>query len=127
MNAAEYFERDNFFEKAFKRQFSRVEDYRFRGYNSALGCFVESKEHYKRLMKQKGLVPTEEAERLAMEFDSKQVRKPLDFSPKALDIIRSIKATSGRNGCLKLGERAISALRSIGAIGNDSIYEPYIH
>jgi hypothetical protein len=124
MRAEQYFERNNFFERAFARQFNRTEDHQFRGYNRSLGCFVEGKAHYKKLMKQKGLVPFEEAERLATEFDRSRDRKPFDLSPKAMDIIRSIKITADKNGNIRLGDRAINALMSIGAIGNDSKYEP---
>lgn len=118
-------EKDLFFDKIFNRAFGRIEDYRFRGYNKALGCFVEGKEHYKRILKQKGLVPFEEADRLAEEFDRTHHRpKELELSPKAQDIIRSIKITADRHGNIHLGDRAINALREIGAIGNDSEYEP---
>lgn len=118
-------ERDLFFDRIFNAAFGRVEDYRFRGYNNALGCFVEGKEHYKRLMKQKGLVPFEEAERLAEEFDRKQGSpKDLEFSPKASHIIKSLKLTADRHGNIRLGDRAIEALREIGAIGNVSEHTP---
>lgn len=118
-------EKEEFFDKIFKRAFGRVEDYRFRGYNKSLGCFVEGKEHYKRILKQKGLVPFEEAERLAQEFDNNhRIPEELSLSPKAQDIIRSIKSTADKNGNIYLGNRAIEALREIGAIGNDSQYEP---
>ena len=118
-------EKDEFFDKVFNRAFGRVEDYRFRGYNKALGCFVEGKEHYKRILKMKGLVPFDEADRLAQEFD-KTHRPPDNFelSPKAQDIIRSLKLTADKNGNIHLGDRAIAALRELGAIGNDSIHEP---
>ena len=119
-------QRDNFFEKAFARQFNRTEDHSFRGYNRSLGCFVEGKAHYKRLMKAKGLVPFEEAERLANEHDRSKNRQPFDLSPRAMDIIRSVKVTADRQGNIRLGDRAIEALMSIGAIGNDSRYEPAI-
>ena len=118
-------ERDLFFDKVFNRAFGRIEDYRFRGYNQSLGCFVESKEHYKLLLKQRGLVPFDEADRLAAEFDSKNSRKEeLSLSPKAQDIIRSLKITADKNGNIKLGQRAINALMEIGAIGNDSEHAP---
>lgn len=118
-------EQDSFFDKVFNRAFGRIEDYRFRGYNEALGCFVESKAHYKRLLKQRGLVPFQEAERLAEEFDHKNCRKQeLELSPKAQDIIRSLKLTADKNGNIKLGDRAIQALMEIGAIRGNSPYEP---
>jgi hypothetical protein len=118
-------DKDMFFDKVFNRAFGRIEDYRFRGYNNSLGCFVEGKEHYKRLLKKKGLVPFDEANRLAQEFD-KTHRTPeeLSLSPKAQDIISSLKLTADRNGNIRLGDRAINALREIGAIGNNSIHEP---
>jgi len=120
-----FFDRDRFFEKAFNRAFGRVEDYRFRGFNHAFGCFVESKAHYKKLMKERGLVPFEEADRLAEEFDTNNRRQSsYELSPKAQDIIRSVRATADKNGNIKLGNRAINALMEIGAIGNDSQYEP---
>ena len=118
-------EKDVFFDRIFNRAFGRIEDYRFRGYNRSLGCFVEGKEHYKLLMKKKGLVPFDEADRLAEEFDKNhRPTGDLTLSPKAQDIIRSVKLTADKDGNIHLGDRAISALMEIGAIGNDSKYEP---
>lgn len=117
--------RDIFFEKSFNRAFGRMEDHQFRGFNRALGCFVEGKDHYKILLKRKGLIPFEEAERLCQEFDDAH-RKPKEYelSAKAIDVINCAKLTMDKNGNIKLGERAINALIEMGAIGNDSNYEP---
>ena len=86
--------KDQFFEKAFNKAFGRIEDYRFRGYNSALGCFVESKDHYKLLMKQRGLVPFEAAEQLAEEHDKNRPKTDLELSDEAQAILRSIRHLS---------------------------------
>jgi hypothetical protein len=78
---------------------------------------IYSKAHYKHEMKKRNLIPYEECERLAEEYDKTHQPKPYDEpSPKALDIIRSVSMTKDKYGNIKLGQRAIHALREIGAL-----------
>jgi hypothetical protein len=119
-------EREQFFEEAFNKAFGRIEDYRFRGFNHALGRFVESKAHYKKLLKQKGLMPSDAAEEIVEEVQKnadRQRNKPL--SDEAQSVIRAIRACPRRkDGTIELGGRLIEAMVRIKAIGNDSPYEP---
>jgi hypothetical protein len=119
-------ERQSFFDNAFNKEFGRIEDYRFRGYNSALGCFVESKAHYKRILQSRGLVPADAAEEMAEEVRSNADRvknKPL--SEEAQAIIKAIRACPRKkDGTIELGGRLIEAMVRIKAIGNDSPYDP---
>jgi hypothetical protein len=119
-------ERDRLFDVAFDKQFGRIEDYRFRGFNHALGCFVESKAHYKRLMKQKGLIPADAAEELAEEVKSRADRtKNLALSHESESIIHAIRQSPRKkDGTIELSGRLIEAMVNIGAIGNDSDHEP---
>jgi hypothetical protein len=113
-------ERDQLFDRAFNKQFGRIEDYRFRGFNHALGCFVESKEHYKRLMKRKGLIPADAAEEIAEEYRAEgERRKDLTMSDEAEGVIRAIRASHRRkDGTIELSGRLVEAMVKMGAVSD---------
>ena len=114
------YERDALFDYAFNKQFGRIEDYRFRGHNVALGCFVESKDHYKRLLKSRGLFPADVAEELAEDAKREgERRKDINLSDDAEGIIREIRSSRRRkDGTIELSGRLIEAMVRIGAITN---------
>jgi hypothetical protein len=114
------YERDALFDYAFNKQFGRIEDYRFRGHNSALGCFIESKDHYKRLLKSRGLFPADVAEEMAETAKNEgERRKDLNLSDEADGIIREIRASKRRkDGTIELSGRLVEAMVRIGAITN---------
>ena len=112
--------REALFEDVFNKEFGRIEDYRFKGYNHALGCFVESKDHYKVLLKRKGLIPSDAAERMAEESKSraeKEGNKELGEESQA--IINALRGCRKRvDGTIEIGGRLIEAMVRIKALGN---------
>jgi hypothetical protein len=122
------YERDAFFDEAFNKEFGRIEDYRFKGFNHALGCFVDSKAHYKMLLKQRGLIPSDAAEEIVEEVQKNADRvKNLPLSDEAQSIIRAIRQLPRRkDGTVSLSSRLIEAMIRIKAIGNDSPYDPVV-
>ena len=118
MNDRDY-EYDNYFDKVFKELCKGREDHEFRHYNNALGMMIYSKEQYKAELKKRRMVPVDEAERLAEKWDKEHPKKNYDtISPKAQNIIASLKLSADSNGNIVLGGRAIKALKEIGAMGN---------
>lgn len=110
---------DQILNKSIKKMSGRMEEHQFRHWNDALGMMIYSKEHYIHEMKKRRMLPFEECEELAEQWESKNEKgyKVHDkLSPKADSIIRSLKLTSDRKGNIKLSDRAITALREIGAI-----------
>ena len=116
MIAPEYYESDLF--KGALRDMTRgMEDHQYKHYNSSMGCMIHSKEHYIHELKARGMVPYDETERLAEEWDRQNPQKEYgDINPKAKEILRSIKNSADKDGNIKLGSRAIEALVEIGAI-----------
>lgn len=110
---------DEILEKSLKKMFRGREDHEFRHYSHALGMMIYSKEHYIHEMKKRRMLPSEACEELAEKWDSKNEKnyQPYDdLRPKSKAIIKSLKLSSDRNGNIRLGDRAINALREIGAI-----------
>jgi hypothetical protein len=118
--------REALFEDAFNKEFGRIEDYRFKGFNHALGCFVESKDHYKVLLKRKGLLPSDAAERIAEESKSRAEKAGnKELSQESQEIINAIRRCRKKSdGTIELGGRLIEAMVKIKAIGNDNSYTP---
>lgn len=117
-------EYDNYFEDCFKQLCAGREEHEFVHFNTSMGIKIYGKEHYKAELKARGMVPFEEAERLAEKWDKEHAHKPYDtLSPKALDIVKSLSMSADKDGNIKLGSRAIQAMKEIGAIGS-SEHEP---
>lgn len=71
------------------------------------------------------MVPYEETERLAEEWDKKHEHKEYDnINPRAMDIIKSLKHSADIHGNIKMGDRAINAMVEIGAISAQSEHIP---
>lgn len=112
---------DKSFDEVFDRSFDKftrgIEGHQFRHFNNSLGCYIYSKEHLKHEMKKKRMLPYDVCEGLAEEWEKRNPRKNYDkLSPKAEEIIRSLKLTADKNGNIVLGGKAIKALTEIGAI-----------
>lgn len=120
------YERDKLFDDAFNKAFGKIEDYRFKGFNHALGVDVQSKAHYKLLLKKKGLIPSDAAEEIAEEVRSNADRqKNIPLSEEANSIIRALRGLPRRkDGTIEMPGRLIEAMVRIKAIGNDSPYDP---
>jgi len=108
---------DQILNESIKKMSSSMEDHKFRHYNNSLDMMIYSKEHYIQEMKKKRMLPFDVCEELAEKWENKNDKGlTTELSPKADRIIRSLKLTSDRKGNIKLGDRAINALRKIGAI-----------
>lgn len=105
------------------KHFGHLEDHEYRHYNSSLGCFVEGKEHFKKLLARGKYIPYELAQKYAEEYDRNQPKRSTKLSKKAQDIINSVKLTADKKGNIKLGGRAIKALKEIGAIPLEPVAE----
>jgi hypothetical protein len=88
------------------------EDHTYNHYNRALGCKVESKEHYHKLMAQGGFVPLEMAEKIAEE--SRRDKKPYLPSEELQGFLSSLKNTADSKGNVCLGGRAIAKMKEFG-------------
>ena len=107
----------DYFDKIFKKMTARVEDHQFRHYNHALGMWIYSKAQYKYEMKKRRMVPYDECEKMAEQWDKDHPRKDYgELSPKAMSIVKSLKMTADKNGNISLGNRAIEALKDIGVM-----------
>ena len=117
---------DEIFDKHFHRMTRRIEDHQFRHYNHSIGMYIYSKEHLRYEMKKRRMLPYDACEQLADNWQKEHPQKPYDeISPKAMNIIRSLKQSADKYGNLRLGGRAIDKLKEIGAIqGNAVNYGP---
>ena len=120
----ESLEWDDYFEKMFKKHTAGREEHEFNFYSIALGKQIYGKEHYKRELKRKRLVPYEEAERLAEQWDKDHPKPKAELSPKARDIINSVRLTVRPGGYVEFGGRLIKALKENGLLLEDSQYKP---
>jgi hypothetical protein len=112
-------EYDNYFENCFKQLCSGREEHEFVHFNRSMGIKIHGKQHYKAELKARGMVPFDEAERLAEQWDKEHPHQSYDtLSPRALDIVRSLQMSADSDGNIKLGGRAIQAMKEIGAIGS---------
>ena len=110
-------EYDNWWDKEFKRLTRGREDHEFNHFNTSMGIQIYGKEHYKYEMKKRRMVSIDAMEDMAQEYDKAHPHQGYgDLSPKAMDVIRSIKQTADKNGNVKLGGVAINALIELGVI-----------
>ena len=101
--------------KELDKAFGHREDHEYRHFNRALGCKVEGKEHYKRLLAERGFVSFEEGNRLAEESKrNKSDYKTL--SPKSAQFIADVKATAGRDGKITPTDKYVDGLRDVGMV-----------
>lgn len=118
-------ERDVFFDKVFKKSFGRMEDHQFKGWNNALNCFIQSKEHYKAILKSRGLLPFDGAEQVAEEYWKKAERnRNIPLSDKTRSVIKALKDRRRKDGTVEIRGRLLEAMIEIGAINDISPYEP---
>jgi beta-phosphoglucomutase-like phosphatase (HAD superfamily) len=118
-------EKDDYFNKIFKEHAKGREEHEFKHFNEAMGIQIYGKAHYYAEMKKRGMVPFEETERLAEQYDKENPRKEYDnISPGAMEIIRSLKMSADKHGNICMGGRAIEAMKKIGAIKPVSEHAP---
>ena len=110
-------------DKELNKSFGNLEDHKYRHYNRSLECFVEEKEHFRQLMSTGKYIPYELAQQYAENYDKSHPNKPMKLSDNARNIINAIKLTADRHGNIKLGGRAIKALKEMGAIPSQSVQD----
>ena len=104
------------------KHFGNLEDHVYNHYNRSLGCFVHGKEHFKQLLAAGNFIPYDLAKDYAESYDKREQKRP-ELSNKAREIINSVKLTADKHGNIKLGGRAIAALKEIGAIPSQSVQD----
>lgn len=87
----------------------------YAGYNHAMGKNIKSRDHYDYEMKKGGYVDYDKAKEQAAAYDAKS-RKEYKPSAKALEILRTVKDSADKKGNVKLSDRTIDAMKSIGAL-----------
>jgi hypothetical protein len=96
------------------KYFGAREDHEFRGYNKALGKFIEGKEHFIHEMEKGGYVPFEMGERMAEEHRKTRTTDYTDISDKTKRVIADLKSTSGKGGKLSSLSGTKRACESVG-------------
>lgn len=89
----------------------KVENYEH--FNRAMGKHITSKRHYQEEMKKGGFVPFEEAESIANKAQ-RESHKDYEPSEKLLNLVSSVKCRADKKGKVKLSDRQIEAMQSIG-------------
>ena len=96
------------------KYFGHKEAHSFRGFNKALGKYIEGKEHFIHEMNKGGFVPFEVGERMAEEHRKNHTTDYKDISDKTKRVIADLKATSGKGGKLSSLDGAKRACESVG-------------
>ena len=87
----------------------------FSGWDTPHGRIVKSKDHYDRLCKEQGMISYEES----VEMSKNNGKKPYVLSEKGKAIIQAAKNSKDSRGNVKLSDRTIDAMKSIGAINKN--------
>lgn len=77
------------------------------------GVHVKNKDHYDRLCKENGMISYEQAK----DQEKNKVLKSYALSEKGKSIIAAAKQSKDSRGNVKLSDKTIDAMRSIGAVG----------
>lgn len=81
-------------------------------FNNAMGKHITSKAHYEKEMVKGGYITYEQSERIASQVRREQ-RKDYKPSQKMIDIVNTAK-NSAKKGKVKLSDRTIDAMKSMG-------------
>lgn len=101
-------------QKDLDKNFGHLEDHQYKHFNRALGCYVESKEHYVELMEKGGYVPFEEGERLAEEQRKVSAKKYDGLEDNTMRVLADLKSTASKDGKLSSLEGTKKACEDIG-------------
>ncbi len=88
----------------------------FKSWDSSEGKYIRSKKHYQDTMRQQGMIPQGEADRMVEAKQSQARDRKLKPSQATIDILAHAQQIAGRGGKLKLGDRAIKKMIEVGAI-----------
>lgn len=86
---------------------------------------VRGKEHYKLLMARGGMVPFEEAQKLAEEAKNKNKSEGYKPTPELEEFLRHVKQCADKDGNVKLSGRMVEKMKSFG-VGFDSCLPDYL-
>ena len=102
------------------------EDHKYKHYNRALGCKIESKKHYEYEMKRRGMVSKEVGDELARQREERRANVPkAELSDKAREIIQVAKRHSDKKGRVKFDDNTIEAMKELGVgIGHPRAPKP---
>lgn len=100
------------------------ENHKYKHYNRAMGKWIHSKEHYEHEMKKGGYITYDECEKRAAKWDKDHPRHEYTLSPKAEDLIKSVKLTA-KHGYIRLADypKIVEELKKMG-MSFDSSYLP---
>ena len=101
-------------DKEFCKYFGHLENHQFRGYNRALGCNVESKEHFKMLLDKGGFIPTEKAHIMAEETRAKKQKKYDGLSEKSMKFLNQVKWLADSKGNIPLTDGFVKGCEEVG-------------
>ena len=87
---------------------------KYEHFNRAMGKYIGSKRQYQNEMSRRGLVSFEKGERRVEKFKNSYHKDYKGLSSKAQDIIRHAKQIKDNRGNIKLGDRAIEAMKKLG-------------
>lgn len=96
------------------RYFGHIESHNYRGFNKALGKYIEGKDHFIHEMDKGGFVPFEMGERMAEEKRKTSTKKYDGISEKTGRVIADLKSTSGKGGKLSSKEGTKRACEEVG-------------
>ena len=105
------------FDHYFNKMTKGIEDHEFRHFNRAMGIMIYSKEHYKKELLRRRMLPDDMLEDARDEYFKKNKRKGYDLSPKAREILSHLESLKGRNkGMIKLCEypKLVEVMKEIG-------------
>ena len=85
----------------------------YEGYNRALGKYISTKRQYENEMQRQGMVSQEKGEELARKAKERN-QKPYVLGDKTKDLLTYANSIKDRKGNIKLGDRAIDAMKKMG-------------
>ena len=102
-------------DRQLNKYFGHHEEHQYKGFNRSLGCRVESKEHFVKLLDERGFVPQEIGERLAEDYHKKSRKEYSGISKKAAEICyeANTMVKSGR-GSEKIPGRMVKGMEEVG-------------
>ena len=101
-------------DKQFNKYFGHIEEHKFNHYNRALGCKVESKEHFKYLLDKGGYVPSELGNQMAEKAREMNTKKYDGLSDKSMKFLHQVKDMADSKGNIEPGSRFIKGLEEHG-------------
>lgn len=96
-----------------KKDFSHVNT-AFSNWDTPKGKYIKSESHYKEEMKRGGYVTYEEAQQRNKNEQERRSSQKFKVSKPVLSILKEIKDKADKKGNVKLSDREIDAMKSMG-------------